>query len=328
MRKTIPVLLALCLPAALFAQDGWRLRADAGAGGSFGFSAYDLRAMDPAGGGAGAASRLEFPLTTLATEVRLWAEHGREGRRDWVLFAGAEIGLLDPAGSMRDYDWYTQAGFPDMPFSYTESPALMDSFQAAVRVDRLISRWGPVELYACLGYRYRYIHQEIHSYTGWQYVWNNPPGAFELTYGSGNVHALTYRIDYHLPSAGFAARLEPFPRLGLALSAALLLPYARDVDDHLLRFKRSVGQGFGYGYQAELELLYLLPGGGRRFRPYLALRGGLSGLAVPGTQTQTWYGDDPATPDHVEQPGDQAGGIYHFISSTQGGVLLTAGVIF
>ncbi len=328
-------LLAFGLQAAAFAQDGWRFLADTGAGGWFGTTAYDLRLVTPATG-EGVASRLVFPLGTLGTGIRLQAAESREDRLRWILRAGLETNLLGTSGRMKDYDWYTQVGYADLPFSYTESQVRMGSLLASIQADRLLADWGPLDVYASFGYRYQHIHQEIVGYTGWQIAYDTPSGTSPAAAGaavgyqvvpvSGSEQALTYRIDYHIPSAGLAARLAPLPRLGLALSAAFLLPYARDVDDHLLRNTLSVGRGIGYGYRLGAELRFRLSGPPDRRSTYLVIDGGLTGLLIPGTQTQSWYGDDPTTPEN--DTGTTFTGLPHRISSTQGTLRLSLGFGF
>jgi hypothetical protein len=325
---------ALPLPA----QDGWRFFLDGGIDGSFGRTNYDLEFLDPYDPGAGGASRLEFPLDGLGAGAGLTAEKVREGRADWVVHAEVVTNLTDPSGEMADYDWFTRVGFPDAPFSYTESPARMRSLQAALQLEQRITAIGPFGIYLAAGYRFQWARQDIVGYRGWQYIWNEnlngtsldggtAEGGYELFGVSGQEKALTYSITYHIPMMGIAARLDPLPGLSLDLLAGFLLPFARDVDDHLLRNKESTGTGFGVGYQVGLGVRYLFSDRARGPAPYIGLEAGLLGLHAPGTQVQVWYADDPSTVE-VEANGDRIDDLYHLFTSTQVRIRLTAGVAF
>lgn len=328
--------LAIPLPA----RDGWRIFLDGGIGGSLGRTNYDLEFLDPDVPGAGGASRLEFPLDGLGAGAGLAAERVRDGRADWIVRAEVATNLTDPSGQMADYDWFTQDGFPDAPFSYTESPAEVRFLQAALQAQRRVGALGPFGIYLAAGYRFQWAWQEIVGYRGWQYVWNEniggpsvvPPypdveGGYELVGVVSTEKALTYSITYHIPMVGMAARLEPLPGLSLDLLAGFLLPLARDVDDHLLRNKESTGTGFGVGYQVGLGVRYLFSGRVRGPALYIGLEAGLLGLYAPGTQVQEWYADDPTTPE-VETGGERIDDLYHLFTSTQARIRLAAGVAF
>ena len=134
-------------------------------------------------------------------------------------------------------------------------------------------------------------------------MWNETAGAYDLFLVQGSEEALRYTLKAHGFPLGLELRLAPGGRLALALELAYLPVYASDVDDHLLRNKLSTAAGLGHGAQGAIEVRFALsPGASAPARgAYLAAR--VEGLAwlVSTTQTQEWYGDDPAA------PGDETG---------------------
>jgi len=302
----------LAPPGAAALEAGFEVEAAAGAG--FGRAAYDLNV--PIGADA-VMSRLEFPLDRVSVSLGGAFSLGSGGVELWRFALGGTLGLTDPNGLMRDYDWIKPAGFPPVPFSYTESPVQEVAGGASLRASRVLLSRGLLGLWVTAGYRFDYLFQSVRGYEGWQYVWNEVAGAYDLYLIWGSEEALRYTLQVHGLPLGLDLRLSPGGRLGMALEVAYMPVYASDVDDHVLRNKLSTAAGLGHGVLGALELRFaMLPVAGAPARGlYLAAR--VEGLAwlVSTTQTQEWYGDDPAG------PGDETGmvisGIDHDISNLE-----------
>ena len=304
---------------------------EAGVQGSFGGAAYDLSA--PVDVTTDVLSRLEFPLdgfsavlgARLAVLDEVRGVQGREalaGRAAWLFNVEASISVTPPAGSMRDYDWLKVQGYPQIPFSYTESDVEGTTIGVEGQAAKRMGRAGGLSWYLAAGYFFQHIAQDVLGYTGWQYVWNG--GAYDLYVIYGTEKALTYELTLHAPMVGGFGVLAVGPRLTLEASAFYLLVLASDRDDHVLRYKLSTASGTGNGLRASLAARYALGDPRGTAQPYLALEAQFLTLKVSTTQRQEWYGDDPGT------PGDDTGTVYtgidHVITSTQLRLVLAAGV--
>jgi len=296
---------------------------DAGVSVALGQAAYDLE--DEMGSDT-LMSRLEFPLDGWAASGRVLCSVTRGDGESWRFSLEAEVGMTDPAGLMRDYDWVEPSGFPKVPFSYTESAAEALSFSAAFKASGPIIHRDRLGLYWFAGYRFGYEFQSIRGYEGWQYVWNDTALAYDLYLIWSSSEALRYTLYSHALPVGLGVRMNPWTRLHLDLEAAWVPLYVADEDDHILRNKLSTASGVGAGGSGRLEAVLLLSRRGDGTGPYLSLAVELFGWRVFTTQTQEWYGDDPAG------PGDETGmvisGIGHEISSWELRTVLGAGLRF
>jgi hypothetical protein len=276
----------------------------------------------------GVSSELVFPLDTLVEGLRLRYEPGTPGRRPWSLEASVYTNLLNPLGSMQDYDWWMYPGYPKVPFSYTESAAGMRWYLATVeaQVELRSGGWGRINL--AFGYRFQFIKQEITGYTGWD-LDANRDGIIDSYSPQQDltVHALDYRVIYNTLTSGLALTMFPAPPLSVTAEAGLALPFVSDRDDHLLRYKLSTAAGFGYGGYASLEARYTWVPAKSSLRPFLALSGSALGLKANTLQTQTWYGDDPASVGY-DDTGTRLFGIDHRISIRQYRVAFAIGLQF
>jgi hypothetical protein len=231
---------------------------------------------------------------------------------------------------MKDYDWDMYPGYPKTIFSYTESDARLVWVLASAAWKPVLSSGGWGNLQAVLGYRLQYVHQQALGYVGWQYIDDDGDVDTDpdllLLYDPG-VLALTYWVLWNVPTAGFSVTLSPVPRLSIVMEAGLAVPIVADQDDHLLRNKLSTAAGLGLGGYAALAVRYSWGKAETRLRPYLFFAVDLMALKANTLQTQTWYGDDPAS-GYIEQPGDYISGIDHQISTRQVAVVLAFGAAY
>ncbi len=303
----------------------------------------DTRYLMELPGNPGISSELIFPLNTLLEGVTFRGERtgGRiDGGRDWNFEVSLAVNLLAPFGLMKDYDWDMYPGYPKTVFSYTESDARLVWFLASAAWKPVLSSGGWGNLKAVLGYRLQYVYQEAMGYVGWQYLDlfpdNGPPGP-DPTDGDGQPElylvsfpndtvVLTYWVLWNVPTAGFSVTLTPVPGLSVLMEAGLAVPIVADQDDHLLRNKLSTAAGLGIGGYAELAVHYSWGKPEARLQPFLSLAIDLMAQKANTLQTQTWYGDDPASDDYIEQPGDYIPGIDHQISTRQLSVVLAFGI--
>jgi len=102
---------------------------------------------------------------------------------------------------------------------------------------------------------------------------------------------LTYNVTYTIPYLGVHSELL----LSNTFQAAADIGYtpwaaAEDKDDHLLRHKLSKGSTTGNAYLITLSGQWEMKG-----NDYFQFRGQYLRIDTTGTQTQTWYADEPTT---------------------------------
>jgi hypothetical protein len=100
--------------------------------------------------------------------------------------------------------------------------------------------------------------------------------------------------------------------------------FASDYDDHLLRNKISVADVYGGGGSLRSEFTIHSDKRGAA-QPLVALYLEVLYLKATGDQTQTWYGDDPASPNE-DDTGQQISGIPHDVESLQINVGIRIGI--
>jgi len=288
----------IVLVAALFTTTGvgslaaelqWSVETGFGAG--LGRAAYDL---DYQVGSDTVLSRLEFPLDGIEIAVRGLCSLRDEDVERWLFEAGAVVALSDPVGLMRDYDWIEPAGYPKVPFSYTESNVESFSFGINLKAARPVFARGYLLLYLYTGYRFGYLDQVVQGYKGWQYKFIAAPSTFDLSVDSSSADVIQYTLYVHALPVGVGVGLEPWARIRLSAELAGVVVYAADRDDHLLRYKLSTASGLGLGLEGKVEARWCFSPRNVRRSPYLSLAADGRIWQVSTTQTQEWYGDDPS----------------------------------
>ena len=116
--------------------------------------------------------RPEFPLDCVEVGVRGLCSLRVKNVERWLFEAGVVVTLFDPAGLMKDYDWIEPAGYPKVPFSYTESNVEAFSLGVNMRGAKPLTVRHSVGFFLFAGYRFQYLDQTVQWYESWQYVWN------------------------------------------------------------------------------------------------------------------------------------------------------------
>jgi hypothetical protein len=264
-------------------------------------------------------SELEFPLDVSTASAGLAVAF--PGRL--LLRLGLAKNITSDAGTMKDSDWgawYLEYG---APFSeetldiYSESRAELDAviFQGDA-LYRLLGT-STVTLAAGVGYRYQNFRYDLSDLDQWypsfRYYTGQDAGHDRV---AGKVG--TYEVSYRVLMIEGAVEVRPWRDVSIrCLVAVAPFVKARDEDDHLLRGKRSVGDGTGLGGLVDLGVEYRLPAGFFAALSYEYLH-----MTASGTQTQTWY----RTTDEANA-GDWLT-IDQEIESTQHALDLTLGVRF
>lgn len=212
--------------------------------------------------------------------------------------------FIQPAEAMVDSDWvvvpeltYYQDRFI---FGATESEAKLSDYDVSLAgvIKRDLSRniVGTVSG----GYQFKRYQYDIYGISGWYD--RDLDGVHEVVppYYYQGVNVLDYKVTYSIFSLG--TNIELLSNEGLRLSiGGIWFPYvsAKDLDDHLLRYKTAESDCQGSGYSLKAK-------GSAKLNPsplnngsnvYLGIGYCITRITATGSQIQKWYGDDPASDD-------------------------------
>jgi hypothetical protein len=319
---TVPVAEPATAPVAASTGTWFELSADIGY--TFGETEYIYdQTFADLGRDVRLKSQLEFPLDAPLIGVRgqlgtRW--HGRP----FVGELTVHTNLADPSGMMYDHDWiWGLVGF-NGKFSYTESNVTGNLWQLGVAASWHLAESERAGFGPHAGYRYQRISQDVIDFTGWQIDIERPP--YQPQPLSADTLGIVYRVTYHMIVLGADTRLRLVGDLHATLRGALVPFHFSDFDDHVLRFKTAEASGWGLGGLVQLGTSWPLGNPSRRVRPVVAARFDLLALAADGPQTQTWYGDDPAS--EGDDTGTTITDLPHEVNSTQYHLMLGVGAAF
>jgi hypothetical protein len=275
-----------------------------------------------------ARSLLKFPVDALIGGVSFTVMSAPTEKHPWSVEAGVLTNIGDPDGQMKDSDWDQVPGYYDLLWSYTESDAEMRSIILSLEITREMYRRNSLGVSLLAGFRYQRIKQTIDNYAGWQRQLDETTLQYSdpITFAVTNVPALTYEVKYGSPQVGLMARLGSQHRSSVSAKAVFAPVFTSDEDDHIQRNKISTASGNGPGIAAGFKAHLVTVGNGHT-TPFVEIVGDLHSLTVSTSQTQRWYGDDPATPT-FDDTGTVSTGIPHEIRSTQFSLGLRFGVGF
>jgi len=271
-------------------------------------------------------SKLEFPLGAIAAGGRFGIEKNDDFGLDLSADAGVYFDFNDPSGKMVDDDWLAVENSADFKFSHTKSDVEMDYLRIDVNAQKRFLSLNKSGLYITAGYIYERIEQDIFGYDGWQIDLNDPDLERQYIFNE-SIHALYYWVIYHMPSVGVNYRLNLSSISNLTINTSGMWVFVEDFDDHLLRNKTAVADGSGPGIK--LGLNYRLQPGqqAQKMKLFFDFGGQYLYTSIDTDQTQSWYGDDPATPGQNET-GQSFSGIPHEISLSQLNLFIRVGFAF
>ena len=249
-------------------------------------------------------SELEYPLDMFTAGLKWRFEPaGGETARGMGFTLGAWTNVSDPAGKMKDTDWFgarVSSGNTTtsslVKFSYTESTAEPRWYGGEAGWD-----FGPFSL---LGKQARYglsVRAERFTYRmtgveGWQRFPDSP--RVRVNTLSGQL-VLTYALTRVMPRFFADIRLAEGRIAAWNATLSAGPAFAWDHDDHVLRNKYSDTYAFGFEAGVRSELAFRVSD-----RSRLVAAAELAYLRTKGTMDQHYYGDDPGTPDQNESGRD------------------------
>ena len=248
-------------------------------------------------------SRLDFPLDGYQAGIK--ASVLSRPAKDRHLQYGIDLDfawrLSDPHQDMTDSDWArTSSGDYQYVYSATKSTSQASGWEMTAAVTALYPAAEMLKVGGLLGYHYLHQSYDIYGVAGWQdptFMTTGTPGDRVYFDELRTTRVGQYTVSYKLPMLGLELLSESAEGFTLRARGAYLFSAAADDEDrHLLRNKMGTcsasGSGWQLGADAWLRLATLSN------KSILSLGGSYEYLKVDtkGSQTQTWYGDDPATP--------------------------------
>lgn len=326
-RYLIALIMVFTAWQPLFAEDGLRFSIGPEMSTNYGHTSYemDIAGFDSFGNFTEIRSKLEFPIDGYIAGLRAGLTQRKKNRADWALEASLLTNITDPGGQMKDHDWFT--GYPgymvgiyhdkyfDGKFSYTESSAQMSQTRFSLEVRKLITSGSISSLYVYGGYRHERITQDLIGVDGWGIGIFTDSTFTKHFVRNDTLEVLHYRITSNTAYAGLIYSLDFSRQISCNLSAAYMLAFASDYDDHLLRYRSATADGSGHGFQSALDFRYNFGSAAQSVRPFLDAGCELVTQKISTKQTQEWYGDDPISEE--DDTGFVVPGIPHDISAFQ-----------
>ncbi|RKX21864.1 MAG: hypothetical protein DRP35_03330 [Candidatus Zixiibacteriota bacterium] len=262
-------------------------------------------------------SILEFPMDRFTVGAELEINSFDTSKNFWYAKIAGAINITNPNENMTDNDWDKVLGRFDTKFSYTESNAELSGLNIKIEAGRDMFKLYGMNIGMIIGVKYQNLKFDINDFSGWQkpfdpinFVYTDSITIYSI------VPALTYSIIYTTPYIGFISHNKLSRNSSVNLKAALQSVLVKDEDNHLLRKKISTSSGSGLGFLGGVEFKIKLQKSKSGIQPFIKLTGDINIMKVETNQTQTWYGDDPATPD-IDDTGEVSGPLPHIIRSKQ-----------
>ena len=237
----------------------------------------------------GGASELKFPLMTylLGPQIVWGYKNARNLDKlrvqlKWITNVGRG------SGKMKDSDWIDDdsafLGFP-VPNNpgldiYSESTIKL---RANIFDANLIYNFWPIKFFSIgpmLGYRYKHFKYDVSDLNQ---IGFGPYAPFFTSSVPGKV--LKYKVAYSLPYFGLNSDILFGKKFQINMNAGYTpWAFAKDEDNHLLRYKLSKGDTDGFAFLANLK-------GSWNFLPhwFLILSGEYLKIRTTGTQHQFFY---------------------------------------
>lgn len=243
--------------------------AGADAGALSGFTSYRISGVeyDPTYGYYSWASKLKWPIDSIVAGPYLSVNADNQILVDVSL----RTNLGDDTGKIKDSDYIN--GYR---FIYSESDARMEMYDFNLRGRINLSRDQKNTVGIIGGYRYQDFSFKARDVEQTSLI----P---EYNVSKSGV-VLKYDVKYSIPYVGLVITSLIGPDTLLELSGQLGFVAVKDVDDHVLRYKKSTGHGTGESIGLSGSVTHdLTP------TSYIRLSAEYAMIEADGKQTQRWY---------------------------------------
>jgi outer membrane protease len=208
--------------------------------------------------------------------------------------------IQNRVGNMEDSDWVP---YPGVKTIYSESTARLNALFTETDLSVRLFTFSVFSLVLGGGFTHQYLYYwcsdtvqtSIYDPTGPPYI--GSPSYIRIPF-----KVITYDLRYYITTIQITPVFTFMKRLEIAL-AIRFSPYlwARDIDDHIVRAKKSVGESTGTAFMPFLRVRYLFTN-----RIFLAAQLDYLLLNTKGHQTQSYY-----------LPVSEAGGIPGWAARTE-----------
>lgn len=271
-------------------------------------------------------SLLEFPLDVYFGGLSAHFNSIEDPNR-WKFHLKYLTNLNNPDGSMVDSDWEEVSNqFPYTKFSETNSNSKikLSYLEAEFQFSIVEKRNFVLSLFA--GGSYQKLENDIIGLEGWQRQYDTVSNTYgDQFYFDVYQDSLvgTYEQTVKQIRIGLISDINLSQQLSSQIKFGFAPAFYKDIDDHVLRFKLSDSDGDGKGIYSGFSLQYNMSQSGFSF---IRLNSTYTYFTAHGSQTQTWYADDPASPE--DDTGESYSGLPHTVRTKQYTIGLEAGYTF
>lgn len=256
---------------------GTSFSAGADAGALSGFTSYKIGGIeyDPTYGYYSWASKLEWSIDSIVAGPYFSLNSGNQ----FLVDVSLRTNVTDETGKIKDSDYII--GYR---FIYSESDARMEMYDFNLKGRINLSRNQKNTIGLIGGYRYQDFSFEASNLEQASLI-------HEYNVSESGV-VLKYDVEYSIPYVGLAITSLVGPNTLLELSGQLGFVTVKDVDDHVLRYKKSTGHGTGESIGLSGSITHDLS-----LTSYIRLSAEYTMIGAEGKQTQRWY----ATTDEASE---------------------------
>ncbi len=321
-RLLLAVTLTLLIGHSAFAQRKFSFTLDPSVSQNFGYTEYVMDIVTYSDTGLVVlGSKLEFPLDVVMAGVRFGMQPMEDSTDAWRVEGGIFTNIDDPDKIMKDTDWKKKRTNLVVDDSYTESRTEMTSLLLTLEATKCVIHRPNVDLALWAGFRYHRVNQDIFGWDGWSIDSN-----LVMHKQSGAEKGISYRVTYKLPHIGLRSNIRYGQWASVEIKAAYAPVFVSDHDDHLLRHKIGTSSISGNGIISGASI-HVSPTSTTTPKLLFCVVSNFAYFHASGSQKQSWYGDDPITPDK-DDTGTVVPGIPHEINSLQVSVGLEVGLTF
>jgi outer membrane protease len=223
-------------------------------------------------------SELKFPLDTFMFYVNLNLNFVDRV----TLHFNVRKNIHNKVGTMEDSDWVP---YPGLKTVYSESTARLNALFTEADVSVRLFTVSVFSLVLGAGFTHQYLYYWCSDTAQTSIYSGTPPYIGSPSYIKIPCKVITYDLRYYITTIQITPVFTFVQRLEIAL-AIRFSPYlwARDIDDHILRAKKSEGKSTGMAFMPFLRIRYLFAN-----RIFLAAQLDYLLLNTKGHQTQSYY---------------------------------------
>lgn len=204
-------------------------------------------------------SQLKFPINTPAVNVNLDFVFN-----NWIIL---QLNVLKNVpylnGKMEDSDWgvWYLYGYPWADENtldiFSQSDAVMDLWHADISFKYLFYYYPPLTFGVNLNLEYNYYHYNINNVDQWYPSYSRYYPYISSGYSIHyyfNELSIVYEVNKITAPIGFLITLDMAKNMKLTLEIDGIVGMIIDIDDHVLRKKRSIGTLTLYGCRFDLGM--------------------------------------------------------------------------